>query len=263
MAKWSFWIALAAGASIVLSAVGLALISRILLYTRQAAVQAREAVVQAKLAAKAAEKAVDVTREMGIAQTRAYLTVAGATVAYVGDRYIPRIDLVLRNTGQSPAFNVAFAFKTNRSKARMKAADPDDLGEMDISVTQTSIIDLIGARAEQSIQILLHDDIVLAKAGDMPPTNLELQVEGVVEYTTVFERRNGEVDRLTSVSLISNVHIDRVKAAREHSQKVMPFRMRIIGGAIPGWVPDYRTTMDAAERAKALGAAAGEASMAQ
>lgn len=64
----------------------------------------RAAVREAKDATKAAQDAVDVTREIGEAQVRAYLTVAHAMIRFE-DR-TPRLFLTIRNAGQSPARNI-------------------------------------------------------------------------------------------------------------------------------------------------------------
>ena len=56
-------------------------------YTRVAADAAKGAVNEAKAATKAAEDAVVVTRDMGMAQTRAYVTITKIQ-ARIGDRGI-------------------------------------------------------------------------------------------------------------------------------------------------------------------------------
>jgi hypothetical protein len=64
----------------------------------------RAAVREAKKATDAAMHAANITREIGEAQVRAYLTVAHAMIRFE-DR-TPRLFLTIRNAGQSPARNI-------------------------------------------------------------------------------------------------------------------------------------------------------------
>ncbi|MCO5082280.1 MAG: hypothetical protein M9955_11555 [Rhizobiaceae bacterium] len=61
MAVWAFWMFVASALSVVLTGVGVVLIWRTLLHTRDAAIHAGAAVLEAKNATKAAQDAVDVT----------------------------------------------------------------------------------------------------------------------------------------------------------------------------------------------------------
>lgn len=101
MARWAFWMLIATGATVILTGVGVVLIWRTLLYTRQAAVHAGEAVVEAGNATKAAQDAVEETRRIGEAQVRAYLTCVGGE--FLVSARLLKLRLRVKNTGQSPA----------------------------------------------------------------------------------------------------------------------------------------------------------------
>ena len=105
MAVWAFWMFIASGLGVLLTGVGVYLIWRTLIYTRDAASHAGEAVVEAKSATKAAQDAVDVTREIGEAQVRAYLLCRSAR--YRINKGGLSATLELANAGQSPASDVA------------------------------------------------------------------------------------------------------------------------------------------------------------
>ena len=101
MAFWSklmFW-ATAFAAAVTFG--GLVLIWRTLHHTRRAADYALDMVAEAKAATKAAQDAVEVTRKIGEAQSRAYLTCIGAE--YTISKNTIFCNLVIANKGQSPA----------------------------------------------------------------------------------------------------------------------------------------------------------------
>lgn len=103
-AKWtrrSFWIGLAGtgiGGLTLFAAIAAAF------YARDAAKHAGAAVTQAENATKAANDTVDVTRDIGARQLRAYLTVRAYTVV-VNNAHV-EVKIVGQNTGQTPALNV-------------------------------------------------------------------------------------------------------------------------------------------------------------
>ena len=81
MARWAFWMFIASGATVLLTLAALLTIIGTLFQTKRAADASVEMVDQAKASTTAAIKAVEVTREMGIAQTRAYVDVTAASAA--------------------------------------------------------------------------------------------------------------------------------------------------------------------------------------
>ena len=112
MARWAFWIALVSGASVFLTAIGLALIGGTLMYTKQAAIHAGEAVGEARNATKAAQDAIEVTRQIGLNQMRPWVVFQQVDFVPVNkdDKYTKLIDslgldtyVVWVNKGGTPA----------------------------------------------------------------------------------------------------------------------------------------------------------------
>ncbi|MEZ5782345.1 MAG: hypothetical protein R3D70_12100 [Rhizobiaceae bacterium] len=113
MAVWAYWMFVASVVSVVLTGVGVAFIWRTLLYTRDAAVHAGDAVLEAKNATKAAQDSVAVTRELGEAQVRCYLGVPSCSVARKVPGNSVLVTLRIRNSGQSPARFVNVTLNAN------------------------------------------------------------------------------------------------------------------------------------------------------
>lgn len=111
MALWAFWMFIAAVASVVLTSIGVVMIWRTLLYTRDAAIHAGRAVDEAKHATAAAQETNRVTQEIGIKQTRANIAYLdyeindSSHMSYTDDT---AVRLVFKNFGQSPARDVCF-----------------------------------------------------------------------------------------------------------------------------------------------------------
>lgn len=104
-AKAMFW---AAFFSVVLTALGIILIWRTLIYTREAAKSAAAAVDQANAATVAAKDGVSVTQRIGEAQVRAYFGIEVLSGDVVEGRPLV-FTIKITNHGQSPAMNVSFA----------------------------------------------------------------------------------------------------------------------------------------------------------
>lgn len=90
MANWAFWMFLVGLGEILLTAVGVFLVWRTLIHTRDAAVAARDAVTE--------------TRRIGEAQVRAYLSCASARFD-INEVWVVAVP-VIKNLGQSPAIDV-------------------------------------------------------------------------------------------------------------------------------------------------------------
>lgn len=106
MARWAERMGWAAIASIILTAVGVLLIWRTLLHTRDAAKHAGAAVDEAKKATVAAEETVQLTRTIGQEQVRAYVGLNVLYVSKMQDTGISRDSMKITNFGQSPALSV-------------------------------------------------------------------------------------------------------------------------------------------------------------
>lgn len=100
MAKSTYRMNLAAWAGIVLSAVGVMLIWKTLVASRQT-------LREAENATKAAFKSVEVTREIGEAQVRAYLSVPDVVLDWSDDNTLSKVKFIIKNAGQSPAMKVS------------------------------------------------------------------------------------------------------------------------------------------------------------
>lgn len=96
VANWTLPIFLIALMEMLVTAGGVWLIYRTLLYTRTAAEAARDAVIEAKEATK-------VARRIGEAQVRAYLSIKEAYIYFTGPDGLPFIEISVVNSGQSPA----------------------------------------------------------------------------------------------------------------------------------------------------------------
>ena len=106
----AFWAKLMFVAAVVTAAItfgGLILIWRTLHHTRRAADSALNMVSEAKLATNAAQDAVEVTREIGQAQVRAYLACTEAK--YTISKTSIFCQLVIANKGLSPANQIEIA----------------------------------------------------------------------------------------------------------------------------------------------------------
>ncbi len=108
MAKWAKWMFWTVFAQTWLTLLGIFLIWRTLLYTRTAAVAARDAVDEAKRATKAAEAGVEETRRIGEAEARAYIGIdlRGGILRDMVHKTRPQLFGSLQNTGHSPAFEL-------------------------------------------------------------------------------------------------------------------------------------------------------------
>ena len=104
-----FWTALG---TVILTAVGVALIWRTLHHTRKAAEAAADAVSEARAATLAAQEAVSVSREMGSRQLRAYVGHVGMMCQNsAGENYV-RVMVEFRNSGQTPARRIQMRMGT-------------------------------------------------------------------------------------------------------------------------------------------------------
>lgn len=96
--------ALAAWGMIIVTFVSAALGAWSLYLIRENLIEARKVSREAERSAKAAEDAILTTREMGMAQVRAYIAVTG--VNFVKERMGWRISISMTNSGQTPADTV-------------------------------------------------------------------------------------------------------------------------------------------------------------
>ena len=97
MADWAFWMIVASVAAVVVTATGVVYVAATLGQTRKGV--------------KAAVDVVDVTREMGQRQMRAYVGVTKGRATYDKDTGNLQYSVTIENTGQTPAYNVQIVFQ--------------------------------------------------------------------------------------------------------------------------------------------------------
>lgn len=232
MARWAKLMLVIGGAEICVTLIGIFLIWRTLIHTRDAARHAGAAVVEANRATKAAEDAVKVTEAMAKAQTRAYLTVTGATIKY-RDGLPPAVSIKIKNTGQSPAYNVNGAFRLSRETISVET--PEDK----MPVVQThALAQIIGGGSEESYTLGILDERFVIE--DRMPRTMAAMAEGIVEYQDIFTVKTGEIDTDTPFLFIAT--LDTVKVVAEVRAKgVANYGMFFMPAMKSGWITDYRT----------------------
>ena len=110
---------------------GLILIGKTLAATQEAAGYAAETLGQAKDATIAANETVKVTRDMGVAQTRAYITIKDAELMipihgwpkHTNGGFQFAISAIFENSGNTPAYNVASQVKIRIMKNKSTILD--------------------------------------------------------------------------------------------------------------------------------------------
>jgi len=194
-----------AGASIlalIITIWGLILIARTLNSTKEAAGFASQTLTEAGNTTKAANETTDVTREMSIAQNRAYIDITGFRFGHTDTHSWPvnngHIQIsgwaFLKNLGMTPATNITYRFRFSFSKkGRNRALRRIFATEMSENYARFGIL-MQGADTESSNQ--LNSQIFNpAWEPDVIPTVVNIVdgdfVRAVVrcEYDDVFDNR--------------------------------------------------------------------------
>jgi hypothetical protein len=137
---------------------------------------------------KTALQANEVNREVGEAQARAYLTVTKTEIWYDPKSLKPYLTFHIRNSGQSPAFNLLVAYKVRPPEEF--AASPSDE-----RVTQYPIANQLAANTEDDFTVLVPRGAAQPNEKDPGSVALFLHLEGMIEYQTVFGVVRKEVSR--------------------------------------------------------------------
>lgn len=103
MAKWAKWMFWTSAVMAVLTALALFAIVRTLHHTRRAADASDGMLKEAIVATRAAQDAVEATRDVGEAQVRAYLSIASVFFDIGEDLRHCKVAVVVNNSGNSPA----------------------------------------------------------------------------------------------------------------------------------------------------------------
>jgi len=127
MAYWAWAMFATTVVTAALTGIGVVLIGFTLKYTK-------DTLGEAKAATTAAQDTVTVTREIGEAQTRAYISVFQAGLRIETD--VPEVVFRIRNTGNSPAKTVQFSYRARmdgefaREQPKMIGANPFQIRDM-------------------------------------------------------------------------------------------------------------------------------------
>lgn len=189
MARWAKYMLWATGAGVFLTGVGIYLIGRTLIYTRDAARHAGSAVEEAKSATKAAQDAVEVTRTIGEAQTRAYLHVLAAAINWrdnAGDEEAWIVVEVV-NKGQSPALNCKLGIALRYGDGGTTSVGPPPI-PVDLDYEEFAIVG-VGDSPTTMVEYQPPDILKILKS--TPTEKPILFFEGRVLYEDVF---GGECD---------------------------------------------------------------------
>ncbi|MER9844862.1 hypothetical protein NKJ59_27135 [Mesorhizobium australicum] len=201
------------------------------LYAREAAKHTETGAIQAERSAKAAEDAIGITREMGEAQTRAYLSVISGKAIFKGG-IDPELILRIRNAGNSPAFDVTADFHRSTGVVFDEKPTGDISG---MSVAKVRIAKLIGAGSE--------DDFSLGVVSSPPKAKdeggLGFVLEGILEYQTVFDVKTGNIDMDTPFLFMFGPSRPVVETAVREG-KILTVEMKRFPAFMSGWIVDYR-----------------------
>ena len=105
-AFWAMVSAIAAGLGFVVSVAGLIFVIRTVKYTKEAVIHAGTQATQALRSADAAIQSIEVTRDLGRRQSKAYVFVTAIEVQNFGVELSPIVAMRVQNTGQTPAYDV-------------------------------------------------------------------------------------------------------------------------------------------------------------
>lgn len=125
MAKWAFWMLVVTAMGVAVTGLGVWLIGRTLKSTEDGLTIMRATLREAEQATDAAKGAVDVTRDIGRKQVRAYVSLESGS--YSMDDKALRMNLTFRNHGQSPARDVWF-----EGRIRYFASSESKMGDDDL-----------------------------------------------------------------------------------------------------------------------------------
>jgi hypothetical protein len=180
MVKWARWMFCAAVLEALITASGVWLVYRTLYHTRIASKAARDAVVEAGRAADAANTSIEVTREIGQKQVRAYLHCIEAKYMLVNDGIWcwP----IVKNTGQSPAKNVRLD-----ANARVWIVHADGTTNLDVSNPRGGGVPPVPAGGTENGMLMFDNPIKLGDGtGERERLNPAFDIRGLLTWEDVF-----------------------------------------------------------------------------
>lgn len=153
MARWSYWMMVFSGAAVALTGVGVILIWRTLLYTRDAAKAAADAVKEAENATAAARDSVKETKRLGEAQARAYLNITSANCEAYEDKFF--VFVKIKNSGPTPAHILSIEYMLIRDQVGENRPSSGPFYPFDTSVTQV----VAAADAESASAVWSYEQV--------------------------------------------------------------------------------------------------------
>lgn len=184
MAVWAKLMTWATWVGVFLTAVALLLIWRTLHHTRVASQAAVAAVIEA-------EKTVEITRQIGMAQVRAYVAIINAVIHEFAVGKVPFVRVQIKNGGQSPAYGL-------RAKSQLKIAIPHNAMKIGFGMLNSNRQSVATLNSNATVAIELRFGKVLDHTMlERIKTGQEVIVVGVyVSCRDVFGRRRRTIAKM-------------------------------------------------------------------
>jgi hypothetical protein len=212
------------------------------LYAREAARHTETGSIQTERSAKAAEDAIAVSREIGEAQARAYISVTKAWFETI-DKALPKIILQVRNSGQSPAYDLQVVY---RACSEPISVDPT---VKPLKVNSFPLTDLWPAGADEILSFGIHPDDVVDQTGKGAPGKSFAMVELILEYQTVFDRQRQRIDMDTAVRLLVP-NVPKWTGPELTQTKPPRHPVLVMTNFTASWILEYRRTLGSGRRVK-------------
>ncbi|RAZ79758.1 hypothetical protein DPM35_00150 [Mesorhizobium atlanticum] len=201
-------------------------------YAGQAAKHTKTGADHAERSAKAAEDAITVSREIGEAQARAYISVTKAWFEN-NAKALPKIILQVRNSGQSPAYDLKVVYRACTEPISVEPAPKP------LNVNSYQLTELWPAGADDILAFAIHPDEVVDQTGKGAPGKPFAMVELILEYMTAFDRPRGGVDMDTAVRLLIP-KVPKWAGADLTGTKSPRHPVPVMTNFIADWILEYR-----------------------
>lgn len=175
MADWAEKMLWASLLGTLVTGVGVVYVALTLGEARATTTAALKAADEAEKATVAAQESVSVTRDIGVAQTRAYVQFYDVDAHLEGD--CVRLFMRWRNTGQSPAVRAAFG-----TNYRTVDGDDDEVIDFTIDLSTDSIPIIGSGHASRDVSIHIPSHV----ADGLKAGTSKIFLWGAIEYNDVF-----------------------------------------------------------------------------
>ncbi|MEM6901181.1 MAG: hypothetical protein AAF583_15605 [Pseudomonadota bacterium] len=223
--------------STVLTGLALFFIWLTYLQTKRAADYTAGMLHEARLTTEAARKQIEVTQRIAEIQTRAFLTIESAEMAYErGRRYVR---LILKNIGNSPARHVEAVFLARSDSWAVGGSRPPTLP---VKPNRQPLTPAMGAGISGEYTVGLTQAGVYCRRDQRTAGLLIRRVEMIVEYQTEFDVQRSTVDRDMAVFLVSVIESEarQITQAEPGADEVVSFPMLISEPLAGTWMDWYR-----------------------